>query len=68
MLSNFSVCLCVCRFLLSDGTVAEVRYVANENGFQPESDILPTPHPPPAHALKQILVAEEQKRQGITFP
>ncbi|KAK3858353.1 hypothetical protein Pcinc_035455 [Petrolisthes cinctipes] len=56
------------RFPLPDGTLAEVRYVANENGFQPESSLLPTPHPLPAHAVEQIRVAEEQRRLGITFP
>nr|XP_045621361.1 cuticle protein AMP4-like isoform X1 [Procambarus clarkii] len=57
----------VFRYPLLDGTVAEVRYIADENGYQPQSDLIPTPHPLPAHALEQIRVAEEQRRQGITF-
>ncbi|XP_053631875.1 cuticle protein AMP1B-like [Cherax quadricarinatus] len=55
------------QFRLPDGTIAEVRYVANEYGYQPESDLIPKPHPLPPHAIEQIRVAEEQRRQGITF-
>ncbi|XP_045621220.1 cuticle protein AMP1A [Procambarus clarkii] len=55
------------RFTLPDGTVAEVTYVADENGFRPESPLIPTPHPLPAHALAQIAFAEEQRARGITF-
>ncbi|XP_045621373.1 cuticle protein AM1159-like [Procambarus clarkii] len=55
------------RFKLPDGTVAEVRYVADELGYRAESPLIPTPHPLPAHAIEQIRVAEEQRRQGITF-
>ncbi|KAK8745492.1 hypothetical protein OTU49_000218, partial [Cherax quadricarinatus] len=55
------------RFTLPDGTIAEVRFIANENGYQPQSDIFPNPHPLPPHAVEQIRVAEEQRRQGITF-
>ncbi|XP_045621228.1 cuticle protein AMP1A [Procambarus clarkii] len=55
------------RFTLEDGTVAEVRYIADENGYRPESDLLPTPHPLPAHVHELLRIAEEQRRQGITF-
>ncbi|XP_063598368.1 cuticle protein AM1199-like [Penaeus indicus] len=55
------------RFTLPDGTIAEVRYVADEFGFRAESPLIPTPHPLPAHAIEQIRVAEEQRRRGITF-
>ncbi|XP_076056244.1 cuticle protein AM1274-like isoform X2 [Oratosquilla oratoria] len=50
-----------------DGSVVEVRYRADENGYQPESPYLPVAPPMPAHALEQIRIAEEQKRQGIVF-
>ncbi|KAK4304193.1 hypothetical protein Pmani_023828 [Petrolisthes manimaculis] len=54
-------------YRLSDGTEVLVRYIANENGFQPESEWLPTPHPLPAHAIEQIRIAEQQRAEGITF-
>lgn len=55
------------RFTLPDGTIAEVRFLADENGYQPESPLIPTPHPLPAHALEQIRIGQEQNAQGITF-
>ncbi|KAK4304214.1 hypothetical protein Pmani_023848 [Petrolisthes manimaculis] len=57
----------VYRYILDDGSVAEVRYVADENGFRPESPLLPTPHPLPLHAQEQIRFAEEQRALGVTF-
>ncbi|XP_042229147.1 cuticle protein AM1159-like [Homarus americanus] len=57
----------VYRFPLPDGTLAEIRYVADELGFRPESPLLPQPHPLPPHAIEQIRIAEEQRAQGITF-
>ena len=48
-----------------DGSLAEVKYVANENGFQPESSLLPVapafPHPIPQFVLDQIAFAEQQR-------
>ncbi|XP_053631873.1 cuticle protein AM1159 [Cherax quadricarinatus] len=55
------------RFTLPDGTIAEVRYVANELGYQPESSLLPKPHPLPDHVHELLRIAEEQRRKGITF-
>ncbi|XP_064083994.1 cuticle protein AM1199-like [Macrobrachium nipponense] len=55
------------RFPLPDGSFAEVRYVADENGFRAESPFIPTPHPLPAHAIEQIRIAEEQRARGIRF-
>ncbi|XP_071551782.1 cuticle protein AM1199-like [Panulirus ornatus] len=49
------------------GSRAEVTYVADELGYRPQSPLIPTPHPLPAHAQEQIRVAEEQRRQGITW-
>ncbi|XP_064093980.1 cuticle protein AMP1A-like [Macrobrachium nipponense] len=52
-----------------DGTDVVVKYVANENGFQPQSDLLPVapefPHPIPQFVLDQIaFAAEEDARRG----
>ncbi|KAK7085907.1 hypothetical protein SK128_013020 [Halocaridina rubra] len=47
-----------------DGTPVFVQYVANENGFQPQSDLLPVapafPHPIPQFVLNQIAFAAEE--------
>ncbi|XP_066943568.1 cuticle protein AMP1A-like [Macrobrachium rosenbergii] len=47
-----------------DGTDVVVKYVANENGFQPQSDLLPVapefPHPIPQFVLDQIAFAAEE--------
>ncbi|KAK8388664.1 hypothetical protein O3P69_020564 [Scylla paramamosain] len=47
-----------------DGTRVEMKFVANENGFQPESPLLPVapefPHPIPQFVLDQIAFAAEQ--------
>ncbi|XP_066941712.1 cuticle protein AMP4-like [Macrobrachium rosenbergii] len=51
---------------LEDGTVVEVSYIADENGFQVQSPLLPVapefPHPIPQFVLDQIAFAEEQRR------
>lgn len=37
------------KYTADDGTPISVSYIANENGFQPQGDHLPTPPPiPPA--------------------
>ncbi|XP_068221039.1 pneumococcal serine-rich repeat protein-like [Palaemon carinicauda] len=41
-------------YTLPDGTPAVFRFVADENGFRVESDLLPTPPPLPPHAIEQI--------------
>ncbi|XP_047478446.1 cuticle protein AMP1A-like [Penaeus chinensis] len=52
---------------LEDGTQAVVNFIANENGFQPQSNILPTPHPLPAHVYELLEIAERQRAEGIVF-
>ncbi|XP_047478445.1 larval cuticle protein LCP-17-like [Penaeus chinensis] len=53
--------------ILEDGTQAIVSFVANENGFQPQSSILPTPHPLPEHVFELLEIAERQRAEGIVF-
>ncbi|XP_050700772.1 uncharacterized protein LOC126987686 [Eriocheir sinensis] len=47
-----------------DGTLVELRFVADENGYQPESALLPVapefPHPIPQFVLDQIAFAAEE--------
>ncbi|XP_064093892.1 cuticle protein AMP1A-like [Macrobrachium nipponense] len=52
-----------------EGIPVHVRYVADENGFQPQSDLLPVapefPHPIPQFVLDQIaFAAQEDARQS----
>merc|ERR1712168_182450 len=47
--------------------LAVVTFIANENGFQPQSDLLPTPHPLPAHVEELLVIAERQRAEGIVF-
>ncbi|XP_068249116.1 cuticle protein AMP4-like [Palaemon carinicauda] len=58
---------------LEDGSIASVSFVANENGFQPQSDLLPVapefPYPIPQFVLDQIEFArleDERKAQEET--
>ncbi|XP_042222760.1 cuticle protein AM1159-like [Homarus americanus] len=55
------------RFIHPDGTPSEISYSADENGFQPQGALIPTPPPLPAHAIEQIRIGEEQRAAGITF-
>lgn len=52
------------RYTAPDGTLVHVKFVANENGFQPQSDLLPVapefPHPIPDFVLEQIAFAAQQ--------
>ncbi|XP_047469758.1 cuticle protein AMP1A-like [Penaeus chinensis] len=47
-----------------DGTLVVVKFVADENGYQPQSDLLPVapafPHPIPQFVLDQIAFAAEE--------
>ena len=46
-----------------------MKYVANENGFQPESSFLPVapafPHPIPQFVIEQIEFAKEEERKKL---
>jgi len=52
------------RYTAPDGTPVHVTFVADENGFQPQSDLLPVapefPHPIPQFVLDQIAFAAEE--------
>ncbi|KAK7077587.1 hypothetical protein SK128_025068 [Halocaridina rubra] len=52
---------------LADGGFSRIEFVADENGFQPIGEILPTPHPLPAHAQEQIRFAEQLRAEGVSF-
>ncbi|XP_066943594.1 cuticle protein CP14.6-like [Macrobrachium rosenbergii] len=56
-----------------DGTPVILKYVADENGFQPQSDLLPVapefPHPIPQFVLDQIAkAAAEDSRERSSAP
>lgn len=54
------------RYTAPDGSLIVVKFVANEFGYQPESDSLPIapefPHPIPDFVLQQIAKAEQEDR------
>ncbi|KAH8355355.1 hypothetical protein KR093_011537, partial [Drosophila rubida] len=41
-------------FISPEGEHVQITYVADENGFQPSGDVLPTPPPIPDQILKAI--------------
>nr|XP_053653149.1 pupal cuticle protein 36-like [Cherax quadricarinatus] len=47
-------------FTFPDGTPAVFKFVADEGGYRVESDLVPTPHPLPAHAIAQIEKARQE--------
>lgn len=54
------------QYIADDGTQIQVSYIANENGFQPQGDHLPTPPPiPPAiqRALEWIAAHPEPEQK-----
>ncbi|XP_066941205.1 cuticle protein AMP1A-like [Macrobrachium rosenbergii] len=55
------------RYVLPDGNVAEITYVADENGFHPRGNVIPTPPPLPPHAIQQIRYAEEERARGVVY-
>ncbi|KAG0723575.1 Cuticle protein AM1199 [Chionoecetes opilio] len=51
-------------FTFPDGTPADFQFVADENGYRPVSNLIPTPHPLPAHAIQQIEFARRNPTPG----
>ena len=60
----YCITLLIYSYTAPDGTPVHVQYVADENGFQPQSDLLPVapafPHPIPQFVLDQIAFAAEE--------
>ncbi|XP_050307306.1 larval cuticle protein LCP-17-like [Anthonomus grandis grandis] len=54
-------------FTSAEGVPVSVQYVADENGFQPQSDVLPTPHPVPQAILRSLEynAAHPQPEEGV---
>ncbi|XP_068250396.1 cuticle protein AM/CP1114-like [Palaemon carinicauda] len=61
-------------YVQDDGSLASLKFVADELGYQPESDLLPVaphfPHPIPQFVLDQIEFArledEQRAREGVS--
>ncbi|KAF2360213.1 Insect cuticle protein [Trinorchestia longiramus] len=51
-------------FTFPDGTPAKFNFVADENGYRPESSLIPTPPPLPPHAIEQIEFARRNPGSG----
>ncbi|XP_066944481.1 cuticle protein AMP1B-like [Macrobrachium rosenbergii] len=58
------------KYTAPDGTAVDVTYVADEKGYQPQSDSLPVapefPHPIPQFVLDQIAFAAEEDAAAAT--
>lgn len=46
-----------------DGTPVQIRYVADEGGFRPEGNVLPTPPPIPPAIQKALAFIASQPQQ-----
>ncbi|MCL4152850.1 UNVERIFIED_CONTAM: hypothetical protein GTU68_019066, partial [Idotea baltica] len=52
-------------FSFPDGSPGQFNFIADHNGYQVDSSLVPTPHPLPAHAVAQIEKAERERAAGI---
>ncbi|KAK4304202.1 hypothetical protein Pmani_023836 [Petrolisthes manimaculis] len=52
------------RFTLDDGSVAEVTWTADENGYVAQSPLIPAM---PEHVFELLRIAEQQRAEGIQF-
>lgn len=50
------------RFTFPDGTPGQVTYIADENGYRAQSDLIPVA---PEHALAQVDKAEQERAAGV---
>ncbi|XP_065370150.1 larval cuticle protein 2-like [Calliphora vicina] len=54
------------NWISPEGEHVDIKYVADEHGYQPVGDVLPTPHPIPEAILKAIayIQAHPQKEES----
>merc|ERR1712113_700979 len=59
------------RYILDDGSTANFNWIADEEGYRVESNMLPVapafPHPIPAHVQEQIDFALQQQARGLSW-
>merc|ERR1712025_1303455 len=55
------------KYTQDDGTVAELRYTADENGFKPDSALLPVAPPAPQHVQDMLRFIARQQAAGRTW-
>merc|ERR1712215_236656 len=52
---------------LEDGSLGTLTYVADENGYQPTSDLLPVAPELPAHVVEMLEFVAQQQAAGLTW-
>merc|ERR1711862_221186 len=52
---------------LEDGSLGTVTYVADENGYQPQSDLLPVGPELPAHVIEMLEFVAAQQAAGLVW-
>ncbi|KAK8745552.1 hypothetical protein OTU49_000260 [Cherax quadricarinatus] len=54
-------------FPLDDGSLATYTFVADEGGYQPQSDLIPVAPPLPAHVVELLQIVEQLRAQGAKW-
>merc|ERR1711915_245829 len=52
---------------LDDGSLGTITYVADENGYQPVSDLLPVAPELPAHVVEMLAFVAQQQASGLVW-
>merc|ERR1712198_541104 len=52
---------------LDDGSLGTLTYVADESGYQPQSDLLPVAPALPAHVVEMLEFVAAQQAAGLTW-